>query len=74
MDIGVAKYQIESRGDGFVILDDELISEQYGVGFLKGNTALRDTVQETLNEMAEDGTFMEIAEKWELQDTVVLGK
>ncbi|HAG68927.1 MAG TPA: ABC transporter substrate-binding protein [Lachnospiraceae bacterium] len=74
MDIGVAEYQISSRGDSYMILDDELISEQYGVGFLKGNTELRDQVQETLNEMAEDGAFMEIAEKWELQDTVILGK
>ncbi|MCR5790220.1 MAG: amino acid ABC transporter substrate-binding protein [Lachnospiraceae bacterium] len=74
MDIGVANYQIASRGDGYMILPDELVSEQYGVGFLKGNTALRDTVQKTLDEMAEDGTFMEIAEKWELQDAVILGK
>ena len=74
MDIGVAKYQIESRGDGYVILDDELISEQYGVGFLKGNTGLRDTVQKTLDEMAEDGTFMETAKKWGLEDAVILGK
>ena len=74
MDIGVAKYQIDSRGDGYVILDDELISEQYGVGFLKGNTELRDAVQKSLDEMAEDGTFMETAEKWGLEDAVILGK
>ncbi len=74
MDIGVAKYQIESRGDDYKILDEELISEQYGVGFLKGNTKLRDEVQETLDEMAADGKFMEIAEKWGLKDTVILGK
>ena len=74
MDIGVAKYQIESRGDGYVILDDELVSEQYGVGFLKGNKELRDEVQETLDEMAQDGSFMKTAEKWGLQDAVILGK
>ncbi len=74
MDIGVAKYQIESRGDKFVILDDVLAAEEYGVGFKKGNTELRDTVQKTLNEMAEDGTFMKIAKEWKLEDSVVLGK
>ncbi|MCR4656868.1 MAG: amino acid ABC transporter substrate-binding protein [Lachnospiraceae bacterium] len=74
MDIGVAEYQIKSRGDEYKILDEELVSEQYGVGFLKGNTKLRDEVQETLDEMAADGKFMEIAEEWGLQDAVILGK
>lgn len=75
MDIGVAEYQIENRGaDKFVIMEKVLSSEQYGVGFKKGNTALRDQVQETLDEMVEDGTFAEIAEEWGLTDSVCLGK
>ena len=39
MDIVVAKYQIESRSAEFKILDYEIASEQYGVGFAKGNDA-----------------------------------
>lgn len=74
MDVGVANYQIESRGGGFVILDEVISSEQYGVGFNKGNEKLRDQVQKTLNEMAEDGTFMTIAEKWGVDEAVCLGK
>lgn len=74
MDIGVAEYQIESRGGGYTILEETVSSEQYGVGFKKGNTALRDQVQETLNEMVEDGTFMEIAKKWGTDGAVCLGK
>jgi len=74
LDIGVANYQISVRDDAFVILDQELVTEQYGVGFLKGNTELRDQVQATLNDMAADGKFMEIAEKWGLQDAVTMGK
>lgn len=74
MDIGVAKYQVESRGDRFVILEETIASEQYGVGFKLGNEALRDTVQDTLNEMVKDGTFAEIAEEWGLTDSVCLGK
>lgn len=78
IDIGVAQYQIAEREEGaFVMLEGEdnlLAVEQYGVGFLLGNTELRDTVEATLNEMAEDGTFMEIAEKWGLTDSVCLGK
>ena len=74
MDIGVANYQIESRGDGYVILDEYLATEQYGVGFLLGNEELRDTVEKTLEEMAADGTFAEIAEEWGLSDCICFGK
>ena len=74
MDVGVAKYQLSSRGDAYVILDDVLAAEEYGVGFKLGNEELRDAVQTSMNDMAADGTFMKIAEKWELQDSVVLGK
>ena len=74
MDIGVANYQIASRGDGYVMLEELLATEQYGVGFLLGNEELRDTVEKTLQEMAADGKFMEIATKWGLEDSVCLGK
>lgn len=72
MDVGVAKYQLEERNGEFVILKEELASEVYGVGFELSNTALRDQVQGTLNEMIADGTFVQIAEKWGLQDSVIL--
>lgn len=74
VDIGVADYQLESRGDGFVILDEKLATEQYAIGFKLGNTELKDQVEATLLEMADDGTFMEIAEKYGLEDSVCLGK
>lgn len=74
MDVGVAKYQLESRGDEYVILDEVLAAEEYGVGFKLGNEELRDAVQKSMDEMAADGTFMEIAKKWGLEDSVVLGK
>lgn len=73
MDIGVANYQIESREAGkFIILDEYIATEQYGVGFLLGNETLRDQVQNTLYEMVEDGTFAAIAEEWGLSDVVCL--
>lgn len=75
IDIGVAQYQIEKREAGaFVMLDEKIATEQYGVGFKLGNEELRDTVQKTLDEMVADGTFMKIAEKWGLTDSVCLGK
>ena len=71
MDIGVAKYQMESRDGEYKILDDVLSAEQYAVGFAKNNTELRDKVQKTLDEMRKDGKFAEIAEKWDLTDSVI---
>ena len=73
MDIGVAKTKLASN-DKLVIMEKILSTEQYGVGFKKGNTELRDAVQKTLDEMVKDGTFMKIAEKWDLADSVCLGK
>lgn len=72
MDIGVANYEISSRGDKFIMLKDRLSSEEYGIGFKLGNTELRDKVQTALLEMLADGTFDEIAEKWGLTDSVCL--
>ena len=74
VDIGVANYQIASRGDGYVIMDEKLATEQYGIGFLLGNEELKDQVEKTLLEVADDGTFTKIAEKYDLTDSVCLGK
>lgn len=77
IDIGVANYQIGQRNGGYVILEETLSSEQYAIGFLKGNEELKNQVEETLTEMAEDGTFMKIAEKYSdfgLVESVCLGK
>lgn len=74
VDIGVANYQIASRGDGYMIMDEKLATEQYGIGFLLGNEELKDQVEKTLLEMADDGTFTKIAEKYDLTDSVCLGK
>ena len=73
VDIGVADYQLESR-TGFAMLDDKIRTEQYAVGFKLGNEELRDQVQSTLDEMLKDGTFDDIAKKWDLSDMVCLGK
>lgn len=72
MDIGVANYEIEARGNNFSMLDERLSSEEYGIGFKLGNTQLRDTVQTTLLEMLDDGTYDEIAKKWGLEESICL--
>lgn len=74
MDVIVAGYQISQRNADFVILEDSLAAEEYGIGFKKGNTELRDKVQGALEEMAEDGTLKTISEKWFGKDITTIGK
>ena len=63
-DLGVAAYQAANNEGEYVILDDAISTEQYAIGFLKGNTELRDAVNAELLKMAEDGTMMSIGENY----------
>lgn len=74
MDVGVARFQMIGREDAFQILEDALVAEQYGIGFLLGNTQLRDEVQTELLKMVEDGTFAKISNEWFGYDVCILGK
>ncbi|MGI6216101.1 MAG: amino acid ABC transporter substrate-binding protein [Coriobacteriales bacterium] len=78
IDLPVAKFNTQDKTDTFKILDEQLSSEHYGVGFKKGNTELRDKVQDTLIEMVNDGTVETICEKYADQgisyDQWILGK
>ncbi len=72
IDVGVAKYQLNSRGEGFMILDETLNTEQYAIGFRKGDQELCDIVNADLQKLTNDGTVAELAEKYEIADMVTL--
>lgn len=72
IDIGVANYQIESRDGGFIILEENLNSEQYGVGFKLGQTELRDIINTDLEKLTKDGTVAKLAEKYGITDSIIL--
>lgn len=74
MDDTVASYQIEKREADFVVLDEAIAAEEYGIGFKKGNEQLRDQVQAALEEMAADGTLAEISTAWFGKDITTIGK
>lgn len=74
IDIGVAKYQLQGKEDEFTILEEQISTEKYGIGFLKGNETLRDEVEATLMEMVNDGTFAEISNKYFGYDVSILGE
>lgn len=55
-----------SNGDsGFVILDEKIAVEHYGIGFRLDDQALRDTVEYTLVEMYNDGTVEKVAKEYD---------
>ena len=64
LDIGVAQKKMADKPGVFRILDEIVMTETYGIGFKKGNVALRDQVQATLKEMVQDGTAAKISAKW----------
>ena len=74
MDVIVAGYQMQEREGSFKILEESLASEEYAIGFKKGNTELCEKVQQTLEEMEADGTMAEISEKWFGEDITTVGK
>lgn len=49
---------------GLKILDTEYVTEDYAIGFAKGNTALKDAVNNVLNELISDGTVQSIIDKY----------
>ena len=51
IDVGVANYQLKSRGEGFMMLDETLNTEQYAIGFKKGNDELCEIVNADLQKL-----------------------
>lgn len=68
----VADYYI-AKNPGLKVIDS-IAEESYGVGFALGNSALRDKVETTLQEMAKDGTMKKISEQWFGKDITTIGK
>lgn len=72
MDSVVANYMIKEAGKDFVVLDDNLIAEEYGIGFRKGEDALCDAVEGALKELKADGKIAEISTKWFGSDMTII--
>ena len=74
VDIGVAKYQLSQREEGkYIILDEPIQSEQYGIGFKKGNDDLKDTVGAEVLKLYDAGEVDKLAEKYEVADMLCIG-
>ena len=72
VDIGVANYQLSQRGkDKYVILDEPIQNEQYGIGFKKGNDELKDLVWDEVKKLDESGEVDKLADKYELDKSML---
>ena len=65
IDSGLGRYMVSEKFTNAKILNQTVSEEVYGVAFGKGDESLRNQVQETLNEMYEDGTVEKIAQKYD---------
>ncbi len=74
MDVGVAKKKMSDLPGKFEMLGEIVMTETYGIGFKKGNVALKDEVEATLKEIFADGTGAKIAEKYEIEPNALLLK
>ncbi len=70
VDLGVAKQLIDGK-TGYVILEEGVAVEQYGIGFKLGNEALRDTIWSTIQEL-DKAQIKALAEKYEIEDSITI--
>ena len=74
IDMPVAQFLMQDN-EGFVVLDEELGSETYAIGFRLDDQELCDQINGALEALAENGTFDKIAEGYpEIADFLCLGK
>jgi polar amino acid transport system substrate-binding protein len=74
MDLILANDNIKRSGKPYLVLQETLAPEVFGVGFRKDSTSLRDAVQAALEAMAKDGTVARITKTWFGSDISVVGK
>ena len=61
--------------DSLVCLEENLGSEQYGIGFRKGEEELCEKVNAALDALSKDGTVAKILENYpEIAEFITLGK
>ena len=61
----LARYYMKNKGaEKYKVLEEDLGSEEYGVGLRKDDTELCEKLNATFSEIKKDGTFDEIYSKW----------
>lgn len=63
IDVTSGNYLMSSE-QGFMFLEEVLGSEQYAIGFRKGDTELCDQINQALDDLVADGTYDAIGQKY----------
>jgi polar amino acid transport system substrate-binding protein len=58
------RYQITADKEDFVIMEEGLQKEEYGVGFRKGDIALTEEWNKIYKQLKDEGIAKKISEKW----------
>ncbi|MCR4614607.1 MAG: transporter substrate-binding domain-containing protein [Clostridiales bacterium] len=74
VDSTMAEYLTRKYPGLYRVLDELVAEEEYGIGFKKGDTELRDLVQGAMDRLAENGKLTEISTKWFGRDLILTGK
>ena len=67
IDYPVAAAKIAEYGDGYLMLDESIASEEYGICFRKDDAELCQQVEDAFMQLVEDGTYVSLAEKYGLE-------
>lgn len=68
----VAKYYLSINEGKYRMLDDELSQEEYVIGVKKGNTELKEELEDAIQKVIDSGKGKEISEKWFGEDLLIL--
>jgi len=71
IDIGVAAGKIAEYGEEYVMLEESLAAESYGICFRKDDAQVCADVEAAFMQLVENGTYLSLAEKYSL-DTSAL--
>lgn len=66
IDIGVAANKIKEYGDAYVMLEESIASEKYGICFRKDDAEMCAQIESAYMELVADGTYKTLAEKYGL--------
>lgn len=66
IDIGVAAGKIAEYGEDYVMLEESIAPEQYGICFRKEDAQLCEQVEAAIMQLVEDGSYVALAEQFGL--------
>ena len=57
-------YLATAASEGVVEMSEMITAEDYGIAVAKGNTEMKQVIDEGLKKIRENGTFAKIHQKW----------